>query len=69
MPIARESALNLILICVFDQSGTKRTAKEVKDLVKSLDIQIDNLCQFLPQDRVASFAKLNEFEVCEAFFL
>ena len=36
-------------------------------LVNSLDIQVDNLCQFLPQDRVASFAKLNEFEVLLAF--
>ena len=30
--------------------------------MNSLDIQVDNLCQFLPQDKVASFAKLNEVE-------
>lgn len=43
--------------------GTKTTAKEIKEIVAQLDIQVDNLCQFLPQDRVASFAKLDEFQV------
>lgn len=44
------------------RSGKRTTEKEVHQVVNSLDIQIDNLCQFLPQDKVASFAKLNEVE-------
>ena len=35
----------------------------VKELVRSLNIQLDNLCQFLPQERVADFAKLNAQEL------
>ncbi|MPC36506.1 Structural maintenance of chromosomes protein 5 [Portunus trituberculatus] len=27
--------------------------------IKELNIQVDNLCQFLPQDRVVAFAKMN----------
>lgn len=33
--------------------------KEATALAKSFDIQIDNLCQFLPQDRVVEFARLD----------
>ncbi|RDA91902.1 hypothetical protein CP533_1309 [Ophiocordyceps camponoti-saundersi (nom. inval.)] len=32
------------------------THKAVQNLMKSLKIQVDNLCQFLPQDRVVEFA-------------
>jgi len=33
--------------------------QQVEDLVNKLNIQVDNLCQFLPQDRVADFSKMN----------
>lgn len=36
------------------------TIKEVMDCIKQYNIQVDNLCQFLPQDRVQDFAKLNQ---------
>ncbi|KAK6511981.1 Structural maintenance of chromosomes protein 5 [Arthrobotrys musiformis] len=38
--------------------GKERPHKAVKTLMKLLNIQIDNLCQFLPQDRVVEFAAL-----------
>ncbi|XP_076647779.1 structural maintenance of chromosomes 5 [Halictus rubicundus] len=39
--------------------------KEIQDLTKSFDIQIDNLCQFLPQDKVQDFSKMNAQELLE----
>ncbi|XP_047519657.1 structural maintenance of chromosomes protein 5 isoform X1 [Pieris napi] len=38
-----------------------KTAREnqVQDLITSLSIQVDNLCQLLPQDRVQDFSKMN----------
>ncbi|EFA05955.1 structural maintenance of chromosomes protein 5 [Tribolium castaneum] len=36
------------------------TLKEVMDCIKQYNIQVDNLCQFLPQDRVQDFAKMNQ---------
>ncbi|XP_023721137.1 structural maintenance of chromosomes protein 5 isoform X2 [Cryptotermes secundus] len=35
------------------------TQKQIEDLVSKLNIQVDNLCQFLPQDKVADFSKMN----------
>ncbi|CEI92827.1 hypothetical protein RMCBS344292_07077 [Rhizopus microsporus] len=40
--------------------GKSTTYKEVLNIVHSLNIQVDNLCQFLPQDRVAEFAETQE---------
>uniref|UniRef100_A0A6B2KWP9 Structural maintenance of chromosomes protein 5 n=1 Tax=Arcella intermedia TaxID=1963864 RepID=A0A6B2KWP9_9EUKA len=34
------------------------TKEDIYKVVKKLNIQVDNLCQFLPQDRVVEFAKL-----------
>ncbi|KAF2745842.1 structural maintenance of chromosomes protein 5 [Sporormia fimetaria CBS 119925] len=39
-------------------NGQQSNQKNVVTLAKSLAIQIDNLCQFLPQDRVVEFASL-----------
>ncbi len=39
--------------------GKKSGVKVVQETVRSMNIQIDNLCQFLPQDKVASFARLS----------
>ncbi|KAJ2996452.1 Structural maintenance of chromosomes protein 5 [Globomyces sp. JEL0801] len=40
-------------------NGENSTENEIKKKVQSFNIQVDNLCQFLPQDRVASFAKMS----------
>ncbi|KAI0385176.1 P-loop containing nucleoside triphosphate hydrolase protein [Hypomontagnella monticulosa] len=44
-------------------NGKDSTLQAVKSLVNSLRIQIDNLCQFLPQDRVAEFAGLTPIQL------
>ena len=40
--------------------------KDVKALVASLNIQFDNLCQFLPQDKVVEFARMDHYELLKA---
>lgn len=47
-------------------NGSSCTRKEVKQLVEKFHIQIDNLCQFLPQDRVVEFAQLTPIELLES---
>jgi chromosome segregation ATPase len=42
------------------------THKEVMTLVRSLNIQVDNLCQFLPQDRVVEFAQMTPVGLLES---
>lgn len=37
-------------------NGKETSQKRIQDLMRSLRIQVDNLCQFLPQDRVVEFA-------------
>lgn len=37
--------------------------KKVMELARSFAIQVDNLCQFLPQDKVAEFAALTPIEL------
>ncbi|TID19621.1 structural maintenance of chromosome complex subunit SmcA [Venturia nashicola] len=46
-------------------NGRTTTHKEVLSFVKAFNIQIDNLCQFLPQDRVADFSKMTSIEKLE----
>lgn len=46
-------------------NGTGVSLKEVEALTKSLNIQVDNLCQFLPQDKVQDFSKMNPQELLE----
>ena len=41
----------------------KENKKKVMDLARSFSIQVDNLCQFLPQDRVVEFAALSPVEL------
>ncbi|XP_063706320.1 structural maintenance of chromosomes protein 5 [Culicoides brevitarsis] len=43
--------------------GKKYSRKQFLLKVKEYNIQVDNLCQFLPQDRVQDFAKMNEQEL------
>ena len=44
-------------------NGSEVSLKNVQRLVLSLGIQVDNLCQFLPQDRVSEFAALNPIQL------
>ncbi len=41
----------------------KTTHAKVQALMKSLSIQVDNLCQFLPQDKVSEFAGLSPVDL------
>jgi chromosome segregation ATPase len=41
----------------------KETKKRANELARSFSIQVDNLCQFLPQDRVVEFAALSPVEL------
>jgi len=47
----------------FSINGTSTTQKAVVRLANEFSIQIDNLCQFLPQDRVVEFAGLNPVDL------
>lgn len=40
-------------------NGSSSDATKVSNIVKRLNIQLDNLCHFLPQERVAEFASLS----------
>nr|XP_003704386.1 PREDICTED: structural maintenance of chromosomes protein 5 [Megachile rotundata] len=46
-------------------NGTSSNIKEIQNLTKTFNIQIDNLCQFLPQDKVQDFSKMNAQELLE----
>lgn len=37
-------------------NGKETGIKKIQEVIRSLKIQVDNLCQFLPQDRVVEFA-------------
>jgi hypothetical protein len=45
---------------VFWLNNKHTTKNAVMELARSFSIQIDNLCQFLPQDRVVEFAKMSD---------
>ncbi|KAI9721219.1 MAG: hypothetical protein M1812_002380 [Candelaria pacifica] len=47
-------------------AGKVATQKLVLDLARSFSIQIDNLCQFLPQDKVCEFAALSPVELLQS---
>eukprot|EP00055_Hartaetosiga_balthica_P015402 m.90771 g.90771 ORF g.90771 m.90771 type:complete len:961 (+) comp8855_c0_seq3:395-3277(+) len=51
---------------VYRLNGKEVTEQIIKDRVAALGIQMDNLVQFLPQDRVADFAKMNPQELLTA---
>lgn len=44
-------------------NGQESSHKAVQQLTRNLRIQIDNLCQFLPQDKVAEFAGLTPIQL------
>ena len=47
-------------------TGLEAPQAEVQELIRELNIQFDNLCQFLPQDRVVSFARMDAYELLAA---
>ncbi|XP_054843000.1 structural maintenance of chromosomes protein 5 isoform X2 [Eublepharis macularius] len=47
-------------------NNSPSTLRTVEDQVSALNIQVGNLCQFLPQDKVGEFAKLSKIELLEA---
>lgn len=44
-------------------NDVKVTMRDLQSCIKKYDIQVDNLCQFLPQDRVQDFARMNKREL------
>lgn len=40
-------------------NGSLSSSKAIQEFTSSLNIQVDNLCQFLPQDKVQDFSKMN----------
>ncbi|XP_071557366.1 structural maintenance of chromosomes protein 5 [Temnothorax nylanderi] len=40
-------------------NGASTSAKSVQEFTAKLNIQVDNLCQFLPQDKVQDFSKMD----------
>ncbi|RMZ71017.1 structural maintenance of chromosomes 5 smc5 [Pyrenophora seminiperda CCB06] len=42
--------------------GERSKQRDIVHLAKQYSIQIDNLCQFLPQDRVVEFAKMSDVD-------
>ena len=47
----------------FFQNGATVGPAKILKLVKELNIQPENLCQFLPQDKVHDFSKMNSKEL------
>lgn len=50
----------------FTLDGRQSSRKVCQDVARSFSIQIDNLCQFLPQDRVVEFAALSPVELLKS---
>uniref|UniRef100_UPI00358F0869 structural maintenance of chromosomes protein 5-like n=1 Tax=Myxine glutinosa TaxID=7769 RepID=UPI00358F0869 len=47
-------------------NGIQVGLKQVEEQVEALNIQVENLCQFLPQEMVGEFAKMTKIEILEA---
>ncbi|KIW38457.1 uncharacterized protein PV06_09418 [Exophiala oligosperma] len=65
-----DSPENPIITRVIKREGSKYTVngnatsgRQVQKLANSFNIQIDNLCQFLPQDKVVEFAQMSPIEL------
>lgn len=44
-------------------NGKAAKVTQIKELISKLNIRVDNLCQFLPQERVVEFAKMNSINL------
>jgi predicted ATP-dependent endonuclease of OLD family len=47
-------------------NGRDSTLKNVAGIMEAASIQIDNLCQFLPQDKVGEFSRMNNVQLLKA---
>ncbi|KAL1960517.1 hypothetical protein VTO42DRAFT_7816 [Malbranchea cinnamomea] len=47
-------------------NGEPSSQKQVREIAQFFSIQVDNLCQFLPQDRVAEFAALTPVQLLQS---
>jgi chromosome segregation ATPase len=52
--------------CSYFINGSPSNKKRIMELAKSYSIQIDNLCQFLPQDKVVEFAAMTPVELLKS---
>ena len=43
-------------------NGIVRTESDVRDIFTKFNVQVDNLCQFMPQDRVLDFTTMNDVD-------
>ncbi|KAL5529915.1 SMC5 [Sanghuangporus sanghuang] len=50
----------------FTLNGSQTSGKEISARVEALGIQVNNLCSFLPQDKVAEFAQLSPQQLLRA---
>lgn len=66
---------NPIITRIIKKEGNKSTytlngqtvsGKGIQELARSMNIQIDNLCQFLPQDKVVEFAAMTPVELLQS---
>uniref|UniRef100_A0AAR2LQC9 Structural maintenance of chromosomes protein 5 n=1 Tax=Pygocentrus nattereri TaxID=42514 RepID=A0AAR2LQC9_PYGNA len=51
---------------IWMMNGKHSSQKAVEEAVRELQIQVGNLCQFLPQEKVGEFAKMSKIELLEA---
>ncbi|KAG0699950.1 Structural maintenance of chromosomes protein 5 [Chionoecetes opilio] len=70
-----EKQINVVVSCRINQKkhktlwflqGREVSRKTVMEKMVELNIQMDSLCQFLPQDRVADFALMNSQQLLVA---
>lgn len=57
----QKSRCKLVSCCC--GADVQKTQKDVEALNKKLTIQLDNLCQFLPQEKVVEFSKMTPQEL------
>lgn len=51
---------------IFSLNGKPSNKKAILETARSFSIQIDNLCQFLPQDKVVEFAAMSPIELLKS---
>uniref|UniRef100_A0A023EZ20 Structural maintenance of chromosomes protein 5 n=1 Tax=Triatoma infestans TaxID=30076 RepID=A0A023EZ20_TRIIF len=51
--------------CSWQMHGKTASFKQISEVIDKLNIQINNLCMILPQDRVQDFTKMNKKQLLE----
>jgi chromosome segregation ATPase len=59
----KDQNINITVACYLIHKGNSITETEIKNIVGKFNIQVDNLCQFLPQDKVSGFAQMKMKEL------